>query len=337
MKRTTKLFIAILTITMSLLLSKNLLEKKGQLNNGARFVVHGTKTLEGDFILSDGLISPGNSPGKITVTGNFTMGSNGTYKCEIKDLTGSGSGHDQIDVSGNISLDGTLDIVLDGYTPNASNEFQIMKFDGSLSGAFNTINWPGTMLADDWQIDYGVFIPNRVTIYGNNSAIPIELLSFNLTERNNKVTLSWQTASERNSNYFEIEHGVDGKNYFTLDQIKAQGTSYKVHDYSFTHNYPVSGSNYYRLRKVDLDGHFTYSNVLSMRFGKEKISFYPNPATKTIKFNEDVKSVVIYDIAGKEILRKENIEFTLDITTLKSGIYIIEINKGEYRDKVIVK
>ena len=301
------------------------------------FPITGNSTLKGNVNLLDGLISPGNSPGKITVTGNFTMGSGATYKCELKDLTGSGSGHDQIDVSGDLTLDGTLDIVLDGYTPNSANEFLIMKFGGTLNGTFSTINWPLAMIAGGWDIDYGVNELNRIIIYGENSVLPFELLDLNVQKQKDKVILNWQTASEKNSAYFDIEHSTEGKDFSKLEDIKAQGSSNSIHDYSFIHDSPSKGTNYYRLKLVDLDRQFSYSKVILVDLGRNEYSFYPNPATKTIKFNQDINSVVIYDIAGKEMLRKENNESILDISELKAGIYIVDFNDGKQREKLIVR
>ena len=98
--------------------------------------------------------------GVFHVTGNVTLASSQNYEVQLKDLTGSGSGHDQIDVTGDLSLGGTLTIILDGYTPNADDEFLIMKYSGTLDENLNTfsaINWPPLMSSTNWKIDYGVF------------------------------------------------------------------------------------------------------------------------------------------------------------------------------------
>jgi len=298
-----------------------------------RTVIKGNKTINSNLVLKDGMISPGNSPGKVTVNGDLTLGSTATYKCELKDLTGAGTGHDQIEATGSITLDGTLDIVLDGYTPDDADKFEVMKYGTTLSGTFSTVNG----LPAGWQIDYGVQEPNMVTIYGQNSTIPIELLNFTAVRQKESVILKWQTASERNSDYFTIEHSTDAKNFSSLDRIKAQGISNNVQRYSFEHHTPAKGINYYRLKQVDLDEKFAYSNIIAMELGKEKYTFYPNPANKSITFNQPCDVIVIYDISGKEIIRKEKVTTTLDISSLKQGMYIIDVNKGEYKDKIIIK
>ncbi|MCP3929914.1 MAG: hypothetical protein GY705_12535, partial [Bacteroidetes bacterium] len=146
MKRTTKANTIIAIAALGLLMSKNLNHRNDTSIYTA--TITGNTTLAGTDVLYDGLISPGHSPGKVNVTGNFTMGSGATYKCELKDLTGAGTGHDQIDVTGELSLDGILDIVLlDLFAPGINDVFEIIKF-GTLNASkntFTTVNWPASM------------------------------------------------------------------------------------------------------------------------------------------------------------------------------------------------
>ena len=296
-------------------------------------IIKGNKTIHENLVLDEGLISPGHSPGKIIVTGNLTMGSGATYKCELKDLTGAGSGHDQIDVSGNLTLNGSLKISLLGYNPNSNDQFEIMKYGGNLTGTFSTI----TGLPAGWQIDYGVLLPGKINIYGSGSAIPIELLNFKAKKDGRQVILSWQTASEQNSDYFIVEHSEDGRIFVKLGQTKAMGMSNAIQNYSFVDNNPVSGVNYYRLRQMDLDGKSGYSKVTSVTINDNIISFYPNPASKIISFNRPVKSVSIHDIHGKEVLRSKSTNPVLNIASLQPGMYIIDVNNGQYKSRLIVE
>ncbi len=295
-------------------------------------VISGNKTIPKDFVLNDGMISPGHSPGKITVTGDFTMGSSATYKCELKDLTGGGTGHDQIDVSGNTTLAGTLNIVLDGYSPNSAEMFDIIKYGGTLSGTFSTI----TGMPAAWQIDYGVITPGKVTIYGPNSTLPVEVLNFNAQKDGRQVVLSWQTASEQNSDYFMVEHSTDAKTFSTLERVKARGESNAIHNYKVSDKVPAKGINYYRLKQMDLDGKYSYSKIKSVVFNTKGIAFYPNPASQTISFNKPVESVSIHDMQGKEVLKSQSPKSVIDISSLQPGIYIIDINQGQYNSQLIV-
>ncbi|MCP4125089.1 MAG: T9SS type A sorting domain-containing protein [Bacteroidetes bacterium] len=330
-----------------LLMSKNLMHRSDASIYTAP--ITGNATLTGTDILYDGLISPGHSPGKITVTGDFAMGSGATYKCELKDPSlDAGVGYDQINVTGtgDVALAGTLEIeLIDGYTPADNHSFEIMAFTGSLNGTeFTTIDWAGTMEDDEWKIDYGALVTGKVTIYGPTAPapLPVELLNFRVAEKSDKLVLSWQTASEQNSDYFDIEHSTDAKSFSVIGKVKAQGTSYVTHHYSYRHLSPVKGINYYRLRQVDLDRKFEYSHIVSARLGAEDMSgkteicFYPNPAIGNISFYHPVEQVIIYDITGKAILIKEQASTTMDISALKAGIYIVDINQGAFRQRLAV-
>ena len=296
-------------------------------------ILSGNKIIYKDLVLNDSEISPGFSPGKITVTGDFTMSNSATYKCELKDLTGAGTGHDQIDVSGNTTLDGTLNIVLDGYSPNNADMFDIIKYGGTLSGTFSTI----TGMPSGWQIDYGVITSGKVTIYGPNSTLPVELLNFKAQKDKGQVLLTWQTVSEKDINYFIVENSTDAEIFATLERVKAQGESDTINNYIVTDRNPAKGINYYRLKQVNLDGGFTYSNIISVTMDSSVFAFYPNPATKTISFNKPVRSATILDMQGREVLKSQDINSNLNISALKPGIYIIDINKGEYKGKLIVE
>ena len=296
--------------------------------------ISGNINIGQNLILTDGLISPGHSPGKITVTGTFTMNSTATYKCELKDLSGPGIGHDQIDVSGNLNLNGTLEVSLLGYTPSVTDTFDIIKFGGALTGTFSsTIGIP-----TGWLIDYGVTRPGKIILYGTNSPLPVELLNFNaIIKEGKEILISWQTDSEQNSKYFNVEHGIDPASFETLQRVKAQGISHEIHNYFLVDKKPAKGINYYRLKQVDLYGNFEYSAIVSVEFNTQDIFFYPNPANNVLSFSKPVASVIIYDMQGKAVIKSQNILSNLNISILQSGIYIVDINHGQYISPLNVK
>lgn len=330
-----------LTITLTMIASVaifllwgNIIQKQPENDKSTTaFVLSGNSTIDADLVFNEGMISPGHSPGKITVTGNFTMGSNATYKCELKDMTGAGTGNDQIDVSSNATLDGTLEIALLGYTPNNADKFEILKYGGTLSGTFSTI----TGMPAGWQIDYGVIAPGKVTLYGPSSPLPVELLNFKATKERKEILLSWQTASEQNSDYFSVERSTDGREFIRLGQVKAMGTSLETHNYNLIDKNPATGMNYYRLKQVDKDGQFTYSKIISVGYDHNTLSFYPNPAKKSISFNKAVESVTIHGMQGKEVLNLINVTSSIDISTLQPGIYVVDVNHGAYKGRLVVE
>ena len=167
------------------------------------------------------------------------------------------------------------------------------------------------------------------------TVMPVTLVSFKADKVSTGVKLTWLTASEKNSAYFEIEKSTDGQLFTTLGRVNAAGNSSESKYYSLTDFIPANGANYYRLKQVDLDGKTDLSDPVSINFDLEKneISIYPNPASSQINFTGVQKGAVVslFDIQGKEILSQKIIDPTLQLpSAIKNGLYmmIIKTNDG---------
>ncbi|MDA1272780.1 MAG: hypothetical protein O2960_01835, partial [Verrucomicrobia bacterium] len=114
------------------------LDANGNLDLSSNDVLSGNGEILGNVFL-DGLLSPGNSPGIVSVDGDFTVDAAGTIQIEIGGNGGAGApdGHDQVQASGNVALAGTLNIeLLNGFLPAAGDSFEILTYGGLLAGAF---------------------------------------------------------------------------------------------------------------------------------------------------------------------------------------------------------
>jgi hypothetical protein len=91
--------------------------------------------------------------------------------------------------------------------------------------------------------------------------------------------LQWQTASETNNQGFEVEHSLDNRTWKTLGFVSGEGTTYEKQTYSFLHQKPGRGVNYYRLKQMDYDGVFEYSDVVSVQLAvdSKQLVVAPNP------------------------------------------------------------
>lgn len=118
------------------------------------------------------------------------------------------------------------------------------------------------------------------------TVLPVELLSFTATRQDKTALLNWATASERNNDYFSVEHSADGLHYLEIGQLQGAADSDERLDYAFTHTHPAQGLNYYRLRQADFDGAYAYSPVRILRFdnakGLDGAFLYPSPVTATL-------------------------------------------------------
>ncbi|QKG57839.1 T9SS type A sorting domain-containing protein [Hymenobacter sp. BRD128] len=115
--------------------------------------------------------------------------------------------------------------------------------------------------------------------------LPVELTAFTASAVQNRDTkLSWTTASELNSAYFDVERSLDGLAFTKIGQVAAQGTVTVATNYTFTDLNAArlaQGPVYYRLKQVDFDAKASYSPVRSVSFtkaGTVALSLYPNPA-----------------------------------------------------------
>ncbi|MCB9033303.1 MAG: BspA family leucine-rich repeat surface protein [Chitinophagales bacterium] len=170
------------------------------------------------------------------------------------------------------------------------------------------------------------------TITGDNlmCVLPVELLSFTATENNNEVILNWETATEINNKGFEIEYSTDAINWITIGFVEGQGNASFNTSYDFTHQTPENGNNYYRLKQIDLDETFTYSDIAIVNIENnhhvEEFSIYPNPVINilNIKGKDNFNATIINEI-GQIIKQFANIK-QIDVSNFAKGMYIIQFD-----------
>ncbi|MFI5129379.1 MAG: T9SS type A sorting domain-containing protein [Chitinophagales bacterium] len=176
--------------------------------------------------------------------------------------------------------------------------------------------------------------------------LPVTLADFTGTiVNNNSVNLAWKTYSELNSKEFVIERSADGANFETIHVVAAAGTSNIVRNYSYLdNNLPQKLILYYRLKQVDQDGQYQYSNVVRIRFKAGSFyinNIYPQPATASI--NIDVTNVnertictmAFVNVNGATvksstaILNKGNNIIDVNISSLAKGVYFLKLISNE--------
>ena len=95
------------------------------------------------------------------------------------------------------------------------------------------------------------------------------------------VELKWVTASENNSHLFEIEKSINGIDFDVITTTKAAGESIELLNYTEYDRSPTQGLSYYRLKQIDNDGTYNYSNTVSVVYGsKSKVKLIPNPSNR---------------------------------------------------------
>lgn len=174
-------------------------------------------------------------------------------------------------------------------------------------------------------------------------AAPVELTYFRGKYENESVVLSWQTASEKDNDYFIVEGSTNGHTFEYLGQVKGNGSTTAVSNYQYFRHKPTEGRHYFRLKQVDFDGHFEYSGLVTVLVeSKRNFEIFPNPTTGPVwvKGNsEEARRAIVTDFTGRIILEKDLTESSLiDLFGHPKGIYTLEITTGNQKSvKKIVK
>ncbi len=172
-----------------------------------------------------------------------------------------------------------------------------------------------------------------------NGVLPIELVLFESHQKDDNVVLKWETIHEKNNLGFEVQHSYDSENWRVLDFIDGEENSKQVNSYEFIDNEVTTGTNYYRLKQVDLDGAFFFSEVLVELIESElaRAVVYPNPTYDFVSVSEVEESVQAFFINSEGELAMEiriDGDEKLDLTNLASGVYILQLrgNKSGFID-----
>jgi hypothetical protein len=188
----------------------------------------------------------------------------------------------------------------------------------------------------------------------NGSPLPVKLVSFNATANQTEgmVETNWTTAIEINNDYFEIERSADAINFTPVSRVKGAGNSTALLNYSFNDVKPLNGLSYYRLKQVDFDGAFTYSDIVGVTLGKQSsVVLYPNPTQNEFTVDianasENIK-VSILDLNGREVFARAynqsepsaNKQISIQAKeTLSAGLYMVhvETNGTIFKQKLII-
>lgn len=179
---------------------------------------------------------------------------------------------------------------------------------------------------------------------------PVELISFNSTVVNSNVELKWNTATENNNRGFEVlrRSNIDNSSWRVIGFVAGSGTTTNNHSYSFTDkNLSQTGKYFYKLKQIDYNGFYEYSNeveadIMPMDFSLEQN--YPNPfnPVTVIKFHLPITSSVslrVYDMLGNEVAVLLNgvttsgvHEVSFNGSNLSSGLYIYRFETPYYKE-----
>jgi hypothetical protein len=167
-----------------------------------------------------------------------------------------------------------------------------------------------------------------------NVTLPVTLSNFSTLVDGKSVFLDWSTSSEHNFWGFEVERSIDGKEFEKIGFEKSIGGT-ELTNYHFEDLSKKVGSEYfYRLKIMDFDGKFEYSNIEIARIAETEYDFkiIPNPANQFIHLVSEggvspITNLSIYDNFGKLMIQNPPIDQNkIDVSFLPSGLYFVKVN-----------
>ncbi|MBC7381747.1 MAG: T9SS type A sorting domain-containing protein [Bacteroidia bacterium] len=182
------------------------------------------------------------------------------------------------------------------------------------------------------------------------TTLPVKWLSFEGKKVAKEVQLIWQTASEINNSYFELERKFDNEQWHAIGKVKGNGSKSTASEYNYTDNnimlsVDVYATVYYRLKQVDVDGLFDYSSEISIMLNQNKpveqleAYTYPMPFDSifNIKTNQRDFEYILTDCSGKELIKgkSESSSVLIDGFDLSPGLYIATIITANQQTKVL--
>ena len=291
-----------------------------------------------------------------TGSGTQTLGDANTYT----GLTTISGGTLQLKKSGGNTIPTTNNIVI--------NSGGILKVSSNQTVNNLTLNSGGTLTidAEDTLNTTGTYTNNGGTVINNGVLLPVEMTSFIAVAQKTSALLAWSTATEINNYGFEIERRAIPSNVWAkVGFVLGNGTSNAPHKYSFTDAALTSGSYVYRLKQIDNNGVFKYSQETQVTIETPKVfalnQNFPNPFNPTTIIEYEIPpspfsekgergefvSLKVYDVLGREIEMLVNerqnagdYSVTFDASKLPSGVYFYSLQTEGFRatkEMVLIK
>ena len=174
------------------------------------------------------------------------------------------------------------------------------------------------------------------------SALPIRLHQFEASSKDSDVLLFWSTISEVNNDYFEVERSDDGIDFKRLAKVKGAGQSQEFKKYRYTDSNAGNSRRYYRLKQVDMDGNFTYSDIVNIGVNDENESPKPHLYNTSLDLSEfDVTApmtISIFDGMGRSLYTLNTLDVkmvSLPLNDLAPSIYLIRVSPQNKKPAVI--
>jgi hypothetical protein len=198
-----------------------------------------------------------------------------------------------------------------------------------------------------FNVASGASINNIDAGLSSTTTVPVSLLSFTAQKKDKYVMLYWQTSSEQNNSHFDVERSTNANRFQTVGRVAGAGNSATIRRYQFPDQQPNEGINYYRLKQVDRDGGFHYSNITSVNFSTSNeitVEWSPDGQSLQFRFSQtgDDYQLRLYATNGQLIqstqLRQVGNRYIWKLPVLASGVYVVQAfnSKTSFVQQILV-
>lgn len=277
-----------------------------------------------------------------------------TFSVDMTDYIAGGGSFTTVHLNGDFNgWCGTCNPMTDGDGDNVW-ETTLTLSNGAIEYKFTVDGWTGQenfVGGESCTVTNGGFTNRSYTVAGDASvgevcwnacvicsAVPVELTYFNAKAEGNTNVLSWETATEENNSHFEVQRSFNGTDFEVIGIVEGNGTIYEVMNYNFIDEAPFANT-YYRLRQVDFDGQFEYTEIVNVnrrKVGSNDVKMYPNPAQDNLTIDytssatEDV-TITVTDMTGRVLISQNrnavqgDNQLNIDLSELPRGNYFLQL------------
>jgi hypothetical protein len=238
----------------------------------------------------------------------------------------------------------SYDLVEDQITPGNTGLLRVAMADPADNSKWKNIGGSGSG-ANITSVPFTSFPFGDFTLATdantpvNVNPLPVELSSFAAQRQPSKaVSVRWTTASEKNSDRFEVQRSLNGTDFVTIATAKAQGSTTQTTAYAALDQTAPAAQLYYRLKQVDLDGTVAYSPVLRVEGvgSAVELALYPNPATDRITATAPALAARTFRVLNNlgQVLATGAADAenpTVDVQALPAGTYLLELSSSAGR------
>ncbi|GAB4205195.1 MAG: hypothetical protein Fur0023_13800 [Bacteroidia bacterium] len=295
------------------------------------------------------------------------------YDSSLHDPTINHISHCEYWILNRLSGTSNVSVTLSWYSPSGLDprscgvtsppDLSVARWDGTMWKDHGNGGTTGTIASGTIKSSGVVTAFSPFTIAsklgGGVNPLPIELIEFTANPRDNYVELYWKTATQINNDYFVVEKSLDAQNWQQLVIVKGAGTTYVPIEYLEIDPHPIEGINYYRLKQVDFDGAYSYSQIVAVKYARSiatsnnEAILFPNPVESGENLNIQFPTnytevlVVLRDMMGREIFSKvivfeeNNLLYAIPLDKeIPAGMYLVTASSHRnllFSKKVIIK